>query len=40
MFSRNRENMVGNKKFFLVQPIEQREMPFQESNISEHDIIH
>ena len=39
MFSRNWENMVRNK-YFLVQPIEQREMPFQERNISEHDIIH
>ena len=39
MFSRNRKNMVGNKKFFLVQPVEQREMPFLERNISEHDIM-
>ena len=31
--------MVGDKKFFFVQPVEHWKMPSSERNISEHDII-
>ena len=31
--------MVGDKKFFCVQPVEHWKMPSSERNISEHDII-